>query len=259
MFKDTIHVDDYGSIKETLFKFPTLTKNQNNSARIYLFGDDVNQKVSLCYDANEDEWSQKKLNDNQSHKFYQCSAAIALNSGEILITGGGSPPKKDARLYYTAKNEMCNKAPMTESRNAHAITICKGNVYVLGGFSGKQRLCSVEKYMVREDKWAQMPAMKDKRHYLSACTVNDECIYAFGGFFGSTEQEINDSIEMFDVEKNIWQVLSVRMKNPLWACSALSVSSNEIILIGGKNTNRNGEVHLFNTTTKAWKNLHSMN
>ena len=22
MFKDTIHVDDYGSIKETLFKFP---------------------------------------------------------------------------------------------------------------------------------------------------------------------------------------------------------------------------------------------
>ena len=225
MFKDTIHVDDYGSIKETLFKFPTLTKvryfsfinnlmqqNQNNSAKIYLFGDDVNQKVSLCYDANEDEWSQKKLNDNQSHKFYQCSAAIALNSGEILITGGGSPPKKDARLYYTAKNEMCNKAPMTESRNAHAITICKGNVYVLGGFSGKQRLCSVEKYMVTEDKWAQMPAMKDKRHYLSACTINDECIYAFGGFFGSTEQEINDSIEMFDVEKNIWQVLSVRMK-----------------------------------------------
>lgn len=26
MFKDTIHVDDYGSIKETLFKFPSFTK-----------------------------------------------------------------------------------------------------------------------------------------------------------------------------------------------------------------------------------------
>ena len=26
MFKDTIHVDDYGSIKETLFKFPALNK-----------------------------------------------------------------------------------------------------------------------------------------------------------------------------------------------------------------------------------------
>lgn len=29
MFKDSIHVDDYGSIKETLFKFPTLTKVSN--------------------------------------------------------------------------------------------------------------------------------------------------------------------------------------------------------------------------------------
>lgn len=26
MFKDTIHVDDYGSIKETLFKFPTMNR-----------------------------------------------------------------------------------------------------------------------------------------------------------------------------------------------------------------------------------------
>lgn len=26
MYKDTIHVDDYGSIKETLFKFPSLAK-----------------------------------------------------------------------------------------------------------------------------------------------------------------------------------------------------------------------------------------
>ena len=36
--------------------------------------------------------------------------------------------------------------------------------------------------------------MKDKRHYLSACTINDEFIYAFGGFFGSTEQEIKDKL-----------------------------------------------------------------
>ena len=101
--------------------------------------------------------------------------------------------------------------------------------------------------------------MKDKRHYLSACAINDEFIYAFGGFFGSTEQEINDSIEVFEVEKNTWSVLTVRMKNPLWACSALSISPNDIIIIGGKNTNRNGEVHMFNIVNKTWKQLHNMN
>ena len=46
--------------------------------------------------------------------------------------------------------------------------------------------------------------MKDKRHYLSACSVADKHIYAFGGFFGSTEQEINDTIEMYEVDKNQW-------------------------------------------------------
>jgi len=148
---------------------------------------------------------------------------------------------------------------MNESRNAHAITMCRGSVFVLGGFSGKQRLNSVEKYNFREDKWTVMTPMKDKRHYLSACSLNDEFIYAFGGFFGSTEQEINDSIEVYEVEKNLWSVVTVRMKNPLWACSALAVSPHEIILIGGKNTNRNGEVNLFNAQTKTWKQLHSMN
>jgi len=101
--------------------------------------------------------------------------------------------------------------------------------------------------------------MKDKRHYLSACSVADEHIYTFGGFFGSTEQEINDTIEMYEVDKNQWQVLTVRMKNPLWACSALAISNSEILLIGGKNTNRNGEGHLFNVNTKNWKPLHHMN
>ena len=76
-----------------------------------------------------------------------------MSPHDILITGGGSPPKKDARLYLTLKNEITNKCPMFESRNAHAITMCKGNVFVLGGFSGKQRLSSVEKYVVKEDKW----------------------------------------------------------------------------------------------------------
>lgn len=137
MFKDSIHVDDYGSIKETLFKFPSLTKNQQSQSHIYLFGDDVNSKISLCYDVNEDEWTLKKLPDTSQHKFYQCSAAIALSPVEILITGGGSPPKKDARIYLTQKNDILARAPMNESRNAHAITLARGNVFVLGGFSGK--------------------------------------------------------------------------------------------------------------------------
>ena len=38
--------------------------------KIYLFGDDVNSKISLCYDVNEDEWQIKKLADSTVNKFF---------------------------------------------------------------------------------------------------------------------------------------------------------------------------------------------
>ena len=78
MFKDTIHIDDYGSIKETLFRFPQMTAGQGQGF-IHLFGDDVNSKVSLSYDVNEDEWDIKRLPENTANRFYQCSASIALS------------------------------------------------------------------------------------------------------------------------------------------------------------------------------------
>jgi N-acetylneuraminic acid mutarotase len=41
-----------------------------NQSHIYLYGDDVNSKISLSYDVNEDEWSLKKLPETSCHKFY---------------------------------------------------------------------------------------------------------------------------------------------------------------------------------------------
>ena len=40
--------------------------------------------------------------------------------------------------------------------------------------AGYTEINESEKYEVKLDKWTHMAAMKDKRHYLSACTVNDE-------------------------------------------------------------------------------------
>lgn len=39
-------------------------QNGTGTGHIYLFGDDVNSKLSLSYDINEDEWSLKKLPEN---------------------------------------------------------------------------------------------------------------------------------------------------------------------------------------------------
>jgi hypothetical protein len=52
MFKDTIHVDDYGSIKETLFKFPTLNKVLKSKTVLTIHFRLVNKaKRRSCYSA----------------------------------------------------------------------------------------------------------------------------------------------------------------------------------------------------------------
>ena len=49
-----------------------------------------------------------------------------------------------------------------DTKFGHWVTKCgnfycyaeTGNVYVLGGFSGKQRLNTVERYNIKEDRWS---------------------------------------------------------------------------------------------------------
>lgn len=148
---------------------------------------------------------------------------------------------------------------MMTPRNAHTITKSQGRIYVLGGFSGKERLNTVERYNELTHTWEPMASMKHRRHYLAACTLNDEDIYVFGGFFGGSDAEINESIERYQPGEDSWSLLTLRLKNPLWACVAVPIDDEQIMIIGGKNKNRNAEVHLLNVTEKKWGTLPSMN
>ena len=77
---------------------------------------------------------------------------------------------------------------------------------MIGGFSGKERLNTVEKYNEESKTWKNVASMKHKRHYLAACTFEAEesFIYVFGGFYGGSDAEINDTIEKYDPEANTW-------------------------------------------------------
>lgn len=51
---------------------------------------------------------------------------------------------------------------MLTARNAHAVVNCGGNIYVIGGFSGKERLNTVEKYNEDQKTWKNVSSMKHK-------------------------------------------------------------------------------------------------
>ena len=62
---------------------------------------------------------------------------------------------------------------------------------------------------------------------MTACSLKgaaEECIYAFGGFYGGSDSEINDSIEKYSPAENAWNKLMITLKTPLWACTAIPIS-----------------------------------
>lgn len=172
-FKDTLKIDDFGGIQEATYRLPAPYDDDDLAhKKLYIFGDDSFNKTILKYDILKDEWEMEKLQDGPE-KFYNCSASIALDEDRLMITGGGSPPQANARIYSISKKELYKDSKMMTPRNAHAITKCQGRIYVLGGFSGKERLNTVERYNEATSQWEIMASMKHRRHYLAACTLND--------------------------------------------------------------------------------------
>jgi len=75
-----------------------------------------------------------------------------------------------------------------------------GKIYALGGYNGRTRMSSGERYEPQRNQWEMIPSMHRQRSDASAATLHDK-IYIVGGFNG---QEVLDSVEVFDVETNQW-------------------------------------------------------
>ena len=163
-FKDTLKIEDFGGIQEATFRLPIYEEFENDqeNQHIFIFGDESFQRVVLHYDILKDNWEQQKLADQPGmmEKFYNCSASIAIDSKQILVTGGGSPPQASVRLFDVEEFVLKKDSKMICPRNAHAIAKCQGTIYVMGGFSGKERLNTVEKYNLVDKTWDHATSMK---------------------------------------------------------------------------------------------------
>lgn len=135
----------------------------------------------------------KKLKESTSsliEKFLNCSASIALNSQEVMITGGSSPPVNGVWIFNLQTEEFKKDSRLLTAWNAHSIVKCEGLIYVIGGFSGKERLNTVEWYNEETKTWKNLSNMRHKRHYLACCSLkgqDEEFIYVFGGFYGGSD------------------------------------------------------------------------
>lgn len=50
--------------------------------------------------------------------------------------------------------------------------VTDGEIYAMGGFNGRTRMSSVEKYNPNKNQWELMPSMNKQRSDASAATLN---------------------------------------------------------------------------------------
>ena len=73
----------------------------------------------------------------------------------------------------------------------------------VGGFSGEDRLRTVEKLDVKVNHWSPVPSMKYSRSNFTVAAIED-MILAIGGY---SQRMTIDSVEAFDVNTERWFVL----------------------------------------------------
>ncbi len=141
--------------------------------------------------------------------------------------------------------------PMNKPRFSHGTCSLRGKPYVFGGHDGVSTLGCIEFYDAEASCWkfafeAEEPTaaaqMNVEREIFASCVIDDRYIYAFGGF-----NDIHlDSIERFDVESAKWQLLVVKLSNPLQNSTACYLGKGEIAIIGGYNGVLQRGVEVFN-------------
>jgi Kelch motif len=107
--------------------------------------------------------------------------------------------------------------------------------YCVGGYSIKEgALAHVERFSLDTKEWSEIAPMSIKRISPGACSIGETHIYVFGG--RSEGDEFFDSIERYNVELDLWNMLTVKLPRKLCNLFAFSFTANSqdnILVMGG--------------------------
>mmetsp|Transcript_4439 Transcript_4439/g.5364 ORF Transcript_4439/g.5364 Transcript_4439/m.5364 type:complete len:105 (-) Transcript_4439:100-414(-) len=80
--------------------------------------------------------------------------------------------------------------------------------------------------------------MNIKRKDSSCVCMNNEYVYTFGG--SSYEENENESVERYNIKKNIWEIMPIKLDHFMTSQVVFKVSSRTLLLLGGNIVDSNG-------------------
>ncbi|GIY38410.1 uncharacterized protein CDAR_367631 [Caerostris darwini] len=172
------------------------------------------------------------------------SAEFSKETPTILVIGGMNPKNLHtigvggAVLNYNPKQDKWVKySTVPAPRHNHSAVFYNECLYIIGGCNPLETLQqngyiakrSCYKLDTSTQKWSSLQDMKFKR-YDHGLVVFDGQIYALGG--QDDEERLLKNVEVYDIKKNKWKVLSSEMCCGRKAMG-VAVFSNKIWMAGG--------------------------
>ncbi|KAH9393179.1 hypothetical protein TYRP_022040, partial [Tyrophagus putrescentiae] len=137
------------------------------------------------YDSQHKNWHSSPVSLQLPSK--QSIAQLAL-LGSMLYAFGGEDGKKASKQMWSRdlsnpSSQWTTRQDMKQSREGFCSVVLNDTIYALGGWIGKHRLCSCERYCSQLNEWSTVADMNCNRLGASAAVING-CIYVAGGWDG---------------------------------------------------------------------------
>ena len=245
-----------------------------DDGRVLIAGGGVTTMSAELYDPETQTWSSAG-DMNISRREH---TSTVLNNGNVLIVGGQHggqitslveifDPKTDRWDAHNLEGKWTDTNIMNIPRKNHTSTLLPdGSVLVAGGITrvdegATQLLSQAERYLVDGIKgWTMAGKTSITRTGHTASLLADGKVLIAGG--GSVDNALDEvgqkelkhlnSTEMYDYKTNTW-LESSGMNVPRWEHTATVLSSGNILVVGGENTDGPlSSTELFNVENKEW-------
>ena len=182
--------------------------------KLYAIGGDPSASSVLtdtalceCYDPGNNIWSAiARLPGNRMQH-----AGIVLGT-DIFISGGlqdaDGPTFNSFFKYDTLTDTWTQLSDMLSSRADHSMFVFNDKIYVIGGWYDENGQRVMEKnidcYDQKLDRWHTVDVVPSAQLY-ATYTVLQSKLFVVGGWFNGDYQQKCSSIQVYDLERNVWQ------------------------------------------------------
>lgn len=141
--------------------------------------------------------------------------------------------------YDHHKQKLIDRSPLLFRRSDFtALYSERGLIFVIGGNDAKSFYTACEKYDIQNDTWSRIADLNVARDSAASCIFANKYVYVFSGRTKFDKKEITDTIEMYDIDYNMWRMVNLNAKSTWTACDlamCMPIDSKHVLIFGGFN------------------------